>query len=309
MVSPPEPDSLIPEEHLMSTLAPLWRKRMETAFLYIRETLPDMPAPSWNEVAEKCGVSPFHFHRMFRLVFRETPGQYVRRIRLQTAISYLLELPDKTVTEIALSCGFSSSQALAKALKRDTGMTAKDIRSASTKRGGEVENLLLKLGHPENEPVRCMEAEIAARINFRVEDIDDFYLVSDGVKQFWPDYIAANHKKMLHYSQRPLGIVTQADDLGKGYDYQQAVIGYMTSHDGAAVTTFTGGRFLCCDVKIASETAYIALWDAIYNVMMQEGYELDPEGFGLEILHNPEAYISEKEPLNVTVKVKLRQII
>ena len=203
MVSRPEPDSLIPEEYLMASLAPIWRMRMETAVLYLRETLSCIPAPSWNEVAEKCGVSPFHFHRMFRLVFREAPGQYVRRVRLQTAIVYLLELPDETVTDVTLACGFSSSQALAKALKRDTGMTAKDIRSASKGRGGLVESLLLKLGHPENDHVRCMESEIAARVNFRIEHRDHFCLISDGVKQPWPEYLAANHKKMLHYYHRP----------------------------------------------------------------------------------------------------------
>ena len=100
--------------------------------------------------------------------------------------------------------------------------------------------------------------------------------------------------------------MTHADDLGKAYNDQQAVIGYMADNTESGVITFPGGSFLCCDVKIASETAYIALWDAFYNYMLHEGHEVDSNGFGLEILHNPGAYITEKEALNVTIMVKLK---
>ncbi|GAK84292.1 transcriptional regulator AraC family [Vibrio ponticus] len=83
---------------------------------------------TWQQVAEQSSISRYHFHRQFSELFNETPGQYLSRVRLQIALNLLLNDAPWSVMEIAHYCGFSSSQALGKALKRELGVTAKQVR-------------------------------------------------------------------------------------------------------------------------------------------------------------------------------------
>jgi AraC-like DNA-binding protein len=59
------------------------------------------------EVARAACLSPYHFHRLFRETFHETPHQYLTRLRLERA-AYLLAHTELPVTEICLQCGFTS---------------------------------------------------------------------------------------------------------------------------------------------------------------------------------------------------------
>lgn len=69
-----------------------------------------------DELADVAALSKFHFHRIYRLLTGETPGDTVRRLRLAQAVA-LLRDPAAPVTQAALDAGFGSSQAFAKALR------------------------------------------------------------------------------------------------------------------------------------------------------------------------------------------------
>ena len=58
-----------------------------------------------------------------------TPQQYLMRLRINEAKS-LLRNTEYSITEIALNCGFSSSQHFSAAFKRTTGYRPKDYRNA-----------------------------------------------------------------------------------------------------------------------------------------------------------------------------------
>lgn len=60
-----------------------------------------------EEMARQAAMSPFHFQRMFRQAFSETPHEWLTRTRLQRARE-LLAGPGVSVTEVCLSVGFSS---------------------------------------------------------------------------------------------------------------------------------------------------------------------------------------------------------
>jgi AraC-like DNA-binding protein/mannose-6-phosphate isomerase-like protein (cupin superfamily) len=57
-----------------------------------------------------------------------TPQQYLMRLRIEEAKS-LMQSTDNNMTEIALNCGFSSSQHFSAAFKRNTGYRPKDYRN------------------------------------------------------------------------------------------------------------------------------------------------------------------------------------
>jgi AraC family transcriptional regulator len=72
-------------------------------------------------LAEVAHFSPFHFHRLFSAWMGETLGDYLRRRRIEVAAMRLLAQPRVPVLHIALSVGFSSAEAFARAFRARFG--------------------------------------------------------------------------------------------------------------------------------------------------------------------------------------------
>jgi AraC family transcriptional regulator len=68
-------------------------------------------------LADIASFSPFHFHRLFRALFGEALGDYVRRRRLEIAGVRLLSQPGVSVLNIALGVGFGSAEAFTRAFR------------------------------------------------------------------------------------------------------------------------------------------------------------------------------------------------
>jgi AraC-like DNA-binding protein len=65
--------------------------------------------PSLAELASAAAVSPFHFHRIWRALTRETVGQTILRLRMEVSQELLL-VKDAGVTETATAIGFGTPQ-------------------------------------------------------------------------------------------------------------------------------------------------------------------------------------------------------
>jgi AraC family transcriptional regulator len=77
-----------------------------------------------------ANFSPFHFHRLFSAWMGETLGGYVRRRRLEVGAQRLIIQPAAPVLEVALSVGFGSTEAFARAFKARFGLTPSSWRTA-----------------------------------------------------------------------------------------------------------------------------------------------------------------------------------
>lgn len=86
-----------------------------------------------DKLAEVANFSRFHFHRIFASVVGETLAAYIKRIRVEKAAALLVGNPKKSITEIALDCGFTSSSALAKAFKESFNTSASEWRRNHSK--------------------------------------------------------------------------------------------------------------------------------------------------------------------------------
>jgi len=80
-----------------------------------------------SDIALEIGVHPVHFVRTFRQFFHCTPGEYLRRCRVERARS-LLSNPQLSLTEAALESGYSDQSQLSKAFRRYFGMSPGDYR-------------------------------------------------------------------------------------------------------------------------------------------------------------------------------------
>lgn len=82
-----------------------------------------------GKLSEISCFSPFHFHRVFHAYIGETPNDFVNRIRLEKAATFLSYNTSDTITDVALKYGFSSSAAFARAFKKHFGKSATDWRN------------------------------------------------------------------------------------------------------------------------------------------------------------------------------------
>lgn len=60
-----------------------------------------------DTAAREACLSPFHFHRLFRSTFGETPHDFLTRRRMDRA-RHLLASGEMTVTEVCFEIGYSS---------------------------------------------------------------------------------------------------------------------------------------------------------------------------------------------------------
>lgn len=84
---------------------------------------------SLEKLSQVAHFSPFHFHRIFRVLTGETINNYVKRIRLQKAGSMLLSDYQMPVAEVSTICGFNSTAVFCRAFKLHFGKSTGEFRS------------------------------------------------------------------------------------------------------------------------------------------------------------------------------------
>lgn len=73
---------------------------------------------SLQNLSKVANFSEYHFHRIFKSVIKEPLNKYVQRIRIERAAFQLIYHPKKTITDIALGLGFTTSQFFSKVFKQ-----------------------------------------------------------------------------------------------------------------------------------------------------------------------------------------------
>jgi AraC family transcriptional regulator len=125
---------------------------------------------SVKNLAEVAHFSPYHFHRIFRALTGETLNNYVRRIRLQAAGSRLLSDYDRPVTDIALICGFSSTEVFCRAFKEHFGKNTTEFRKQHRERIRKNGQSVSKNGQPgTNNPLYISDEIINQNRNVQME--------------------------------------------------------------------------------------------------------------------------------------------
>ncbi|MEO1367178.1 MAG: helix-turn-helix domain-containing protein, partial [Acidobacteriota bacterium] len=94
--------------------------RINRAIDYVLRHL-DAPV-KLEDVAKAACVSPFHFHRVFRRLLGETLHEFTKRQRLERAVYLMSHTPSRSLTEVALDCGFSGSSDFSKSFKKHFGV-------------------------------------------------------------------------------------------------------------------------------------------------------------------------------------------
>lgn len=101
-------------------LHPELLRRICLARDWLREC--DDRPPSVSAVARRAGLSQYHFIRLFRAVFGETPLRYRSLAQIDHA-KELLILTDQNVTEVCMAVGFSSLGSFSTLFSKRVGLS------------------------------------------------------------------------------------------------------------------------------------------------------------------------------------------
>jgi AraC family transcriptional regulator len=84
-------------------------------------------AVALDTLGSLAGLSPFHFHRVFRGLVGETPIELQRRLRLERA-AFMLATTNLAVTRIAFEAGYEAHEAFTRAFRASFGMSPSEFR-------------------------------------------------------------------------------------------------------------------------------------------------------------------------------------
>lgn len=100
----------------------------------------DAELPDLAALGQAAQLSPFHFHRVYRALTGETVGRTVARLRLLRALQ-LLSDPMRSVTDAALTVGYETPQAFARAFRQAFDASPSELRAQPARLASELARL------------------------------------------------------------------------------------------------------------------------------------------------------------------------
>lgn len=113
-----------------------------------------------GQIAREAGASPFHFARIFLAYTGETPFDFLRRVRLISAVGMLQEDAEGSITEIALSVGYETPSAFNKVFKKKMGLSPGEFRELEKEKQYD---LVWSLSQPSETEEIHMKINLSAK--------------------------------------------------------------------------------------------------------------------------------------------------
>jgi len=119
-------------------------RRINRVLDYVRDNLAgDLRLET---LARMANFSPFHFYRIFHGMTGETLNTFIRRVRVETAAGKLLYQPKRSITRVAVDCGYSSPSSFAREFREAFGMSASQFRVGGFESRSKIRQADSKIG-------------------------------------------------------------------------------------------------------------------------------------------------------------------
>lgn len=268
---------LTPSLVLIDSMPKQYQARFKDALSLMHNLLGE--TLTWQEIAERCAISPYHFHRQFSQLFDETPGHYLGRIRLQFSVEQLLENNKLSITDIAHIVGFSSSQAMAKVLKREINTTAKAIRALGHEGTPEqISNFLSLLATPGK--LLQTEYELANRMKYEMEWMAERKLnINEKVEWDWLQELERQGEDAINTVS-----ITPVSQLDNSLKDIKTYMGSWLKQPNCPSKHVAEGYYLTCQVLISSAVAYDAAWEGMFQYTQVNNLLIDETGDCIETI-------------------------
>lgn len=242
-------------------------------------------------LAAVAHFSPFHFHRLFSAWMGETLGDYLRRRRVEVAAQRLATQPRTPVLNIALSVGFGSAEAFARAFRSRFGCSPtawRDLQAAQRRAGVNANSnpgqapagrAAEHEGSPTPNLERLMNVKLIDRQPVTVAYLRHLGAYGEPISRFWQDtYVPwAITNNLMDRPRYGIG----HDDPGITapescrYDACAEVAPDFVATGGAFKTTLPGGRYAALAFK-GSATDVVEGWTMLLRDWLPaSGLQLD----------------------------------
>jgi len=129
--------------NISQSLSAEYKSRVNKTLDYIESNLSNQF--TLDELASVASFSKYHFHRIFMGILGETPFQFITRLRLQRAGTFLIMNPSLSISDIAINCGFTDISIFSRNFKQHFGASP----STWKKQMREKSNLSQVKSNPE----------------------------------------------------------------------------------------------------------------------------------------------------------------
>lgn len=285
-------------KNLDPTIETDYKARLNQVFIFI-DTHLDKPL-SLEEVASVACFSPYHFHRIFKLMTGEKLHEYITRRRIEKAASELMH-SRKSVLDITMNVGFSSNSSFTKAFKKYYDVSPSQFREQNYKRIRKISQVESKMGQMSSSYTSyiCVMKNLQQWIsdNARIEvkesqKIDLAYLPVIGLQN-----IEKSFARLMQWAT-PLGLMNAKTKMAIVY-YDSLKItepqnirlntcmvlsSLIEPTEEIGVMTIEKGKYIIGHFEITMPD-FEKAWTGLYMWMNEKGYKrADKESF--EIYHN-----------------------
>jgi AraC family transcriptional regulator len=258
-----------------------YEARMHRVLEYIDEHLDQQL--ELDTLASVANFSPFHFHRQFTAWFKETLGDYVRRRRLELAALRLVAQPRLPVLQVALSVGFGSTEAFARAFKLRFDSTPTAWRKSQVSNRDQLKSKLDQAKAPRSGNHERMKVTIVDRQPTRVAYLRHTGPYGKPVSDFWMTEVAPWMETNGLYGRPRYGI--SRDDPGitapekLRYDAAVEVPENFVGAGGHQMTTIPGGKYAVGRFKGTEQQVGDAWAWLLRDWLSASGMQLDSRPF------------------------------
>lgn len=147
-------------------------RRINKALIFIDNNLDELL--TLQSVSAAAHYSPYHFHRIFKTVTRETLNHYIIRKRIEKAASVLMRKKEVSIALLSLQYGFKSNSSFTRAFKNFYGLSPTAFREqciskyskickAESKNGQKsvvFENDICDMENQQNATAIVIDAEV-----------------------------------------------------------------------------------------------------------------------------------------------------
>jgi len=276
-------------------------KAINHAVDYINEHLNE--TINLYDLARIVNISSFHFHRIFKSLVGESPGDYIQRLRLEKAI-FKLQTTKQTLSEIAEQMGYQSLHSFSKAFKNRFGISPSAFRSQPSDLPIPIDEPEFLQIEPEIKEIKPKEAMCVRVIN-PFENKDAFihawkklihFMQVNGVPSETHEYLSLNRDvtTITQPSQcRTYVCLTSSPEIKAEGEFGKQ--------------TIVGGLYAIFTYKGAYKNLE-ALYCSIYrNWLPESKYELRDVAFFEKYLNTPD--IVSQDDLLTEVYIPIKRIL
>ena len=252
-------------------------------------------------LAEIAHLSKFHFHKIMKAYLGETLGNYINRVRLETAVK-LLRYSSQPIYEIAYQVGYETVSAFSKGFKKQFGVSPTSIR--------KHENQIIK----QNKNSNMSDFQLAETTK-NIKDIQVIFQQSKG--KIGDNTTKANWDTLFKHAQKHQIINAESKFYGINWDDPEITtlekVRYdaciSINNDSALNTEFSnktiaGGKYLCFLYKGDYQNLGLVYNQIFRDWIIKMDYDLRDEPIFEQYINNKEITLPEDLLTEIFIPIK-----